>query len=191
MDNYSDYMNKYRESFVNHRGWFLVLGILLIALGMFAIAADVWTTLITVVFLGSVLLVGGIFLIADAIKFWWHKWEGFFLHLGVAVLYIIAGLMLLSNPMLGSVTLTLLLGATYLVVGIFRVIYAVSTRFVGWGWWVFSGIVSALLGGLILAHWPQASLFIIGLFVGIDLIIAGVVYVSLALSAKSLPPQGM
>src|SRR6266498_2985830 len=101
---------KYRPNYAKNWGWFLSLGILLVILGVIAISATVFTTLISVMFLGGLLFVGGIFVVVDSFKFWWQKWDGFIIHFLLGILYIIAGLMLLQNPLLGSISLTFLLG---------------------------------------------------------------------------------
>lgn len=178
---------KYKPNYAKNSGWFLFIGILLVLLGIIAISATVATTIISVLFLGGLLLVGGFFVLVDSFKFWWQKWDGFIIHFLLGILYIIAGLMLLENPLLGSISLTFLLGIFYTVIGIIRIFQSLTFRLIGWGWSLFSGFISLLLGIIILSNWPQASLYIIGLFIGIDLIVAGWVYVSIAIAAKSLP----
>lgn len=170
--------------FSRNRALFTIIGIALIILGIIAIAVDVWTTLISVIFLGILLLIAGCVVIIDSFKYWRHKWSGFFLHLLIGILYLIAGLMLINNPLTGAITLTLLLGIFYVVLGILRILGSVSFLGPRWRWTLFSGIIALLLGILILAHWPQSSLFIIGLFVGIELIISGITYIMLAASAN-------
>lgn len=179
-------IEQYKSSYAKNWGWFLLLGIVLVILGIAAVSAAVLTTLISVIFLGSLLLVGGIFVIIDTFKFWWQKWEGFFIHLLMGILYIVAGIVLLQNPVLGSISLTFLLGVFYTLIGLFRIFQSVTFRLIGWGWLLFSGLVSLLLGILILSNWPQASFYIIGLFVGIDLIVAGWVYITISMTSKAI-----
>ncbi|HVV68821.1 MAG TPA: DUF308 domain-containing protein [Gammaproteobacteria bacterium] len=167
------------------RGWLFAYGILLIILGIIAISVAALTTLISVVFLGILLLLGGIFALYDTFKSWRHKPGSFILHLILALLFIAAGIMLIEKPILGAISLTLLLAVFYIVVGIFRIITALSLNIAFKGWHIVSGIIALVLGILILAHLPASSLLIIGLFIGIDLIFSGLGYFLLALANKN------
>lgn len=175
-----------RLAFGKNWGWFLLWGILLLILGIFAISATTLTTLISVIFLGFVILISGIIVIIDSFSFWWRKGSGFFFHLLMGILYFIVGVMLVKSPLVGSLSITLLLGVLYTVMGIFRLIASMSLRSPRWGWGFLNGIISLLLGILILSSWPQSSLFIIGLFVGIDLIFTGWAYIMASVAARSL-----
>ena len=165
-------------------GWLFTWGLILIILGLIAISVSELTTFISVIFIGAIILVSGVVIIIDAFKFWWQKWSGFFLHLIMGILYVIAGTMLIESPVLGAMSLTLVLGVFYLVLGIFRLIYSFSLRTPNWGWSLLSGIIALILGLLILANWPASSLIIIGLFVGIDLVFLGWTYIMVALTGR-------
>lgn len=184
-----DPQRHYLESFRNQEGlrknwiWFLILGIILIILGVIAIGHSVYTTVASIVFLGVLLIISGA--LQTIYSFWAHRWSGFFLSLLTGVLYLVVGSLFVSKPLSGALVFTLLLGAFYLVGGIFRIIGSIMTRFDHWGWSLFSGIITLLLGVLILAGWPETGLWVIGLFIGIDLIIFGWVWVALSLAAKS------
>ena len=108
------------------------------------------------------------------------------MHLLLGALYFIVGIMLISHPVEGSYSLTLLLGVFYMLVGVTRIIYSISTRLGRWQWSFFNGLLSLVLGILITTHLPTAGLFVIGLFIGIDLIFSGWTYISAALFAKKL-----
>ncbi|OGT64020.1 MAG: hypothetical protein A3J38_07045 [Gammaproteobacteria bacterium RIFCSPHIGHO2_12_FULL_45_9] len=174
----------YPHAFKKHSPWFFLWGAALIILGLLAISAATLTTLISVLFIGALLLAGGVILVLDAYKFWWGKWSGFFLHLAMGLLYLIAGYMIIKSPEAGSLSITLLLGVFYTLIGIFRITYSVALRMPRWGWSFVSGLVALLLGFLIVANWPASSLYIIGLFVGIDLVFCGWAYVMAALTAR-------
>lgn len=161
-----------------------IWGFLMILLGIIAIAHSTMTTLISVILLGTLLLIGGIVVIVDAFTFWWSHWRGFFLVLLSGILYTAAGLALIENPIFASVSLTLLLGAFYLIVGFFRVIFSATSGMARWGWGLFSGLIAIALGILILTNMPESGLFFIGLFIGIDLIFAGWAYIMIALAAS-------
>ena len=182
----SPFFNLHRTAFIQNWGRFFLLGIALVILGAIAIYASTMTTLISVVFLGTLLFIGGIMLILDAFMFWWKKWRGFFPLILSGLLYAILGFMFINQPIIASASLTLFLGVFYLVIGIFRLAQAAFAPVPNWGWVFFSGLVSLLLGALILSNWPQSALFIIGLFVGIDLVFVGWAYIMMALAARSL-----
>lgn len=166
--------------------WFFIWGIVLIALGALAISASTLTTMISVVFLGVLILLSGVVILLDTFSFWRRNKGSFFLHLCMSLLYLFVGVTLIKDPVAGSYSLTFLLGLLYTIVGIFRLVFSSSVRLPRWGWHFFNGIVTLLLGILILSNWPESSLFIIGLFVGIDLLFCGFAYVMAALTAKSM-----
>lgn len=172
------------EEIHRHWGWFLAIGCLLILLGIIAIGAAGFTTLFSMIFLGTILLVGGFVQGVNAIRT--RKGGGFLVNVLTAILYLVMGVLLIMNPAIAAISLTLLLAAFYTVSGLFKIVASISNRFVHWGWMLFSGIVSLILGLLIWSQWPISGLWVIGLFVGIDLIIAGWIWVTLALSTKTL-----
>lgn len=165
-----------------HWGWFLFLGIALIALGLLAIATSTMVTLVSIIFLGSLLLISGILQFIYA--FWIRKWGGFFLSLLAGVLYAVTGIILISNPVAGALSLTLFLAAFYIVGGIFRAISASMVRFEHWGWALLSGVVKFALGLFILVGWPETGFWVFGLFIGIDLLFFGWFWVLLSLTAR-------
>lgn len=184
MNNSSQIKERYLSTISKHWGWFLLWGILLVILGITAIGATTTATLISVVFLGTLILMSGIVIILDAFTFWWGKWGGFFLDLIIGILYFAVGISLIQSPLLGSISITLFLGIFYLTLGIFRTVYSLSTTIPNKGWNLFNALMSLLLGVLILANWPASSLFVIGFFVGIDLLFSGWSYIMMSLSAR-------
>ena len=167
--------------------WFLFLGFIFIALGLAAVSTAAFVTLISVIFLGAMLLVGGIIQIIYA--FWMREWSGFFLSLLAGILYAVVGLMLTGNPTAAELSLTLLLAAFYMVGGLFRIVGSIMMRFEQWGWALVSGVIKFTLGMLIWLGWPQTALWVFGLFIGIDLIFYGWFWVLLALAARNNPPK--
>lgn len=179
-------MSQIGEAYSKFWRGFLAWGIALVILGTLAVVYSTFTTLLSVVFLGFLILIAGIFVIIDAFSFWWKKGSGFFLHLLMGILYVAVGFMLINNPVWSSISLTLLLGIFYLALGITRIIYALSHRLPMWGWNLVNGLIALVLGLLILMQWPMTGLFVIGLFIGIDLLFAGWAYIMTAMSARSL-----
>jgi uncharacterized membrane protein HdeD (DUF308 family) len=170
------------EALRSHWGWFLALGIAMVVFGTIAIGQAVVATAAATVLFGFLLLAGGISLIVSA--FWAGKWSGTLLHLLVGVLYVIVGLMIIDCPASSALQLTLIIAFFLIFSGIFRAIYALSERFTGWGWVLLNGIVSMLLGFLIYKQWPYSGLWVIGLFVGIELIFNGWAWIMLAFGLK-------
>lgn len=168
----------------DHWVGFLLGGIALIILGIIAAGAATLTSLVTIIFLGVVLLIGGIAKLIHA--FWAREWSGFFLTLLVGILYGVTGILCLMKPIAALAAITLVIGSLFVVSGLFKIFSSIAMRFEQWGWILFSGIVSLLLGILVLSDWPLASLWVIGLFVGIDLIIQGWTWVILALGARRI-----
>ena len=169
-------------------GWLLALGILMIILGVFAIAAPVVATLAVQIALGWILVVGGI---AQGVHaFMVRSWGGFLLQLLSAALYLLIGILLLVNPVEGALALTFVLAVFLIVEGAFRIFLALRLRdHRGWGWILTSGLLSLVLGVLIWAEWPVAGLWVIGLLVGIQLLFTGWSLVMLALGARAYRDQ--
>jgi uncharacterized membrane protein HdeD (DUF308 family) len=173
------------SDFQKNRGWFLALGILLIFAGTLAIIYDVAATLLSVLFFGWLLIIVGA--IEAVQSFWQPKWGGLFLHLMVGILAAVVGFHLVSSPTAGALVLTLVMAIYFMVIGIFRTITAIAMRFPNWGWVLLSGVITFILGVLIKSQWPISGLWIIGLFIGIDMIFSGWSYVMLALAAQKEP----
>lgn len=165
--------------------WFLALGIAMVVLGTIAIGDAVVATEAAVVLFGFVLLGGGVAEIVSA--FWAGRWSATLVHLLIGVLYAIVGLLMLDNTEQSAVQLTLIIAFFLMFGGIFRIVFALSERFTGWGWVLLNGAVSLLLGGLIYKQWPTSGLWIIGLFVGIELIFNGWAWIMLSLGLRNAP----
>jgi uncharacterized membrane protein HdeD (DUF308 family) len=108
------------------------------------------------------------------------------MHLLTGLLYAVLGVLLLRRPLASASAFTLMLAAAFLVSGLFRIIVALSERFHGWGWVLVNGIVTLVLGILIWQEWPEASYWVIGLFVGIEMLFAGWSWVMVALAVRSI-----
>lgn len=171
-------------AFNKNWGWFLGWGMLLVVLGLLAISYSTVTTLVSIVFLGVLLVIGGVIVIVEAYQFWWRQWGGFFEHIIVGLLYLALGILLIKMPVLSSLSLTLVLGLVYISLGVFRIWYCLSVPLPHRNLRLFNGVLALVLGILILAKWPLSGLFVIGLFIGIDLLFCGWVYIMMGLSAR-------
>ena len=178
------FMDQHLPAYSKNSGMFFVWGLILMALGIIAVTATTFTTLVTVMVLGFLILFSGCVLILDTFTFWHGKDHGFVIHLLAGILYLAAGTLLISNPVEGSISLTFLLGVIYTVLGLLRIFFSSSLRLPQWGWSLSNGLITLLIGLLILMSWPASSLFIIGLFVGIDLFFCGLAYTMAAVAVR-------
>jgi uncharacterized membrane protein HdeD (DUF308 family) len=101
------------------------------------------------------------------------------------VLGVVAGFILVLHPTSGAVVLTLLMAMFFMIGGLFRIITALLMRYPHWGWVLLNGLITLVLGVLILRQLPEAAVWIIGMFVGIDLIFCGWSWVMLALALRT------
>jgi len=168
--------------------WFLSLGIALIVLGFIAIAYPIAATASAIQVLGVLMLVGGIMEIISGV--WTRRWGGFFVHLLCGLLYLFVGAVFLERTFGSAALLTLLMAMFFFAAGVFRLVVAFGQRFSGWGWMVLSGVVSLLLAVMIWQDLFTAAFWLIGTFVGIELIFNGWSWVMLGLAAKSIPEAG-
>jgi uncharacterized membrane protein HdeD (DUF308 family) len=169
---------------IQHWGWFLAFGIVLLVLGIAAIVRSVTSTVVSMVFFGWLLVFASLIQFVDA--FMVGKWAGFFLHLLVAILFGVTGVLMLIRPVISAEAATLLMSMFFLIGGLYQLVYAFWTHLPGYGWQVLNGVVSSILGFLLLAQWPVSGLYAIGLFVGIDLIFYGWAWIVLALDLHKL-----
>lgn len=166
------------------RGWSLGLGILMIIAGTLAVFSTVVATLATVTVLGVLLLAAAVIQLVHAFRA--GRWSGFFLNLLAGILYGVAGFFMVTNPLVSAASLTLFLSMFFIVIGVFRIVAALVVRHPSWGWTLANGIISVVLGAMIWAGWPDASLWFIGLFVGIELIFSGWALVMLSMALRPL-----
>lgn len=172
------------ESLRDNWGWVLTSGIAFVILGGIALSYSALATLASVFVLGWVLVFAGIFEAMHAFKI--PRWSGFLLELLGAILYLVVGMLMIARPETGAVSLTLLIGAFFLVGGIFRAVTAATIRPPSWGWLLMNGLVTLLLGLLILVEWPASGLWVIGMFLGIDLVFNGAWLIMLALGVRKV-----
>jgi len=140
----------------DHLAWFIGLGIGLVVLGIFAVTVPLIATFAVESLIGILFIIGGIMMIVHAFK--WRKKHSFITDTIIGVIYVAAGLLFLAYP----------------VHGVFKIIHALRMRQESrWGWVLFSGILSLVLGILLLAGLPLTAFWAPGLIVGIDLIFTG------------------
>jgi uncharacterized membrane protein HdeD (DUF308 family) len=168
-----------------HWGWLIGLGAVLALLGILAIWRARAATLIYVGFLGAVLLVAAVAVLAFAFTLTGY-WADFFIHVVWAVLLAIIGFILLTRPALSAEAITLALSFYLITAGVLYIGFALWAHIEGQWYYAFEGLVSVFLGALLLTGWPITGFFAIGLFIGIDLLMKGAAIVALGLRVRSL-----
>jgi uncharacterized membrane protein HdeD (DUF308 family) len=164
-------------------GWIVALGVVYLIAGFIALGSVAMATVVSVLIVGIMMIVAGVVEVISAFQI--KGWGKFLLWALLGVLYIIAGFVTFENPLLAAVLLTLILGASLVVSGIMRIVLAFSMkRETPWIWVAVSGVITLLLGLLILMRWPVSSLYILGLFLGIDLIMAGAGWIGLGFGLR-------
>ena len=163
-------------------GWFLFLGALLFLLGIAALSNVFFTTIVSVVFFGYLLMIGGFFEVIQAFAV--RTWQGFFLFLFCGILSLVVGSIIVMHPAAWSLTFSVLIMAYLLVSGLVRIISAFALELPYWGWIALSGVINIALAAMIWAGWPYSGEEIIGIFVGVELLFYGWAVMMLALSAR-------
>ena len=165
-------------------GWLVALGIIFMIAGVIALGSVVTATVSAVWIVGIMMVMGGVaeIIAAFSVKEWG---KAIFVGL-VGALYVAAGVIAFESPLLAAAVLTLLLGIALMVGGIVRMFLAWHMREAGkpWGWVVVSGIISLLLGLMIVVQWPYSGLYVLGIFLGIDLIFIGSSWLTIGLALR-------
>ncbi|MCJ9752316.1 HdeD family acid-resistance protein [Neorhizobium sp. BETTINA12A] len=165
-------------------GWFLALGILLLILGFLALANLLVATVASVFYIGMMMLTGGIAYLVHAFQV--KSWDHILFWAASGILYTIAGLLAFWNPALTAAIVTFFIAMALIVAGIFRLWIGLKMRPMrSSGWFIFGGVITGLAGLVIAFGWPVNTLWILGLFLAIDLTIQGWALIALALAVKA------
>jgi len=165
--------------------WFLLIGILLMVLGATCIVKAQTATTFSILVLGWILMISGVFWLINS--FLAIASPMFFLFLLSALIRGGIGYLLIRHPNAGAEGVTMLLAVLFIVGGLFRTAGASVIKFPWWGWTVLSGIVAVVLGVYILANWPVASTFFVGIVIGVDLLFDGGALMAFGAAIRSLP----
>ena len=170
-----------------HWRLYVLQGVLMIVLGVLAVAAPAFATLTVDIYVGWLFLISGVLgLIA---MFSARNVPGFLWTLVTALLSIIVGGVLLWKPAEGAVSLTIVLTAFFIVEGIFQAVAAFTYRDAmpsSWGWLLASGLADFALAAIIIAGWPGTAAWVLGLLVGVNLLTTGWAVVMVALGARDI-----
>jgi uncharacterized membrane protein HdeD (DUF308 family) len=169
--------------------WLLlfILGIGLEVVGTLSIIFSFLATIWTVTLLGTFLLAGAIIQVVNAVTC--RNWRGFTVHLIGGILYGVVGMLMINHPVETAFALTLMVAATFIMVGIIRIIMAATDHFEGWPWVMLNGFISLFLGIYIWRLFPVDSFWLIGLFVGIEMLFAGMTWIFLAIRIRTVLPK--
>lgn len=167
-----------------NRGWLMFMGILMIILGVVGLGMEVSLTIVSVLYFGILMIFGGVAMLVDAFQA--GEWGTKIWHVLIALVYGAAGVVMIMHPAASAVWITLFIAAFFIVAGVFRVIIGFQSRgrVEYWGWIVFAGVISLVLGFIIYSGWPVTGLWVIGMFVAIELILQGFSMISIARSVR-------
>jgi uncharacterized membrane protein HdeD (DUF308 family) len=164
-------------------GWSMVWGVAMFICGILAIALPLATSVGIVILFAWLILFAGVCHLIFAFQS--HGIGGFLWKVLLAIIYGLAGVYLLINPVLGVISLTLLLAVFLLIEGVVEIAFYFKIRgTANAGWVLFDGIITLILGFLIWRQWPSSSVWVIGTLVGISLIFSGISRVMLSLAVR-------
>lgn len=163
-------------------GWFVGFGVLCAVFGIAALALVGLATIAFVYLVAAFLIVAGGTEIVLGVNS--HLWSSRFVLVLIGLLYVVTGSFALANPLTGAAAFTLLLGVSLLATGLVRIYFGVKLPHGPSGFVVLAGAITTLLGLLILFGWPENSLFILGIFLGLDLLFYGGAWIVFGLALR-------
>src|SRR5579862_6295659 len=176
-------MTEMRQDYRHFAAWMLAFGCLSLALGVLAVLYSVLFTFVSVFFLAGILIAAGIVESFHAIR---HRDRGHLVfYILEALLAIVVGFLLLRSPAAGALVITLLLASYFVIVGIFRIVAALTLRFLNWGWTLADGIITTALGIIVWGGWPVTGFWVLGLFIGVHLILRGWARIMFAVALRT------
>ena len=178
-------MNENAQELKSASGWGMVWGILTIIFGFMAIGAPFASGIAVTMVVGISLLAAGVSMLIFAFQA--PSLGKILLKLLFAGLTILVGIAILGQPGIALAKLTMLVGIFFVVDGIMAFIVAWNVKpQKGWGWMTFNALITLALGVMILKGWPDSSLVVIGLLVGIRLVFAGMTMLTLGTAGRQL-----
>lgn len=172
-------------------GWFIAFGVVMVILGVIAWFDVIAVTIAGTLFIGAMLLIGGIVQVVHA--FMDRQWQAFLFHLLAGLLSAIAGFLIMAEPIQGSVAITIFLAIALVLAGALRIAIAVQHREMqGWGMLLFAGIVTVIVGILLYATLPWSGLWVLGTLIAVELIVQGIGWIRLGFAMRQdvLPRSG-
>ena len=175
------------ESLRAHWRLFLLQGVIMIVLGVLALAAPILATIAVDIYLGWLFVISGVVGLAAMLSV--HNVPGFLWSLVTALLSLVVGGLLLWNPIEGVLSLTIVLTVFFIVEGIFQAVAAFTYRDGmpgSWGWMLASGLADLALAAIIVMGWPGSVAWVLGLLAGINLLTSGWAIVMVALGTQEI-----
>ncbi|WP_224335494.1 HdeD family acid-resistance protein [Haloprofundus halobius] len=162
----------------------MIVGGILAVMGVIAILAPFVTGVALSMLLGALLIVGAA--LRGIHAFGAKSWTGALVQGGIAILYTVAGVALIANPVYGLVSLTILLIAYFLVDGLLEIAMGLRLRpDANWGWVVASGVLGLVVAALLFVGFPSTALWAVGLLFGVNLLASGISMVMVAMDGRS------
>jgi uncharacterized membrane protein HdeD (DUF308 family) len=189
--NLSDMQRAVRDAFGAHWRLMMFQGVVMIILGVLAVAAPVIATIAIDIYVGWLFLFSGV--IGLIALFSSHHIPAFLWTLITAALSVALGILLIWKPVEGALSLTFLLTAFFLVEGVFQIATSLVYRdsLPGtWGWMLASGVSDLLLVAIIVLGWPATGVWVLGLLVGINLFMSGWAIVMMAFAGRQATKTG-
>lgn len=178
--NFNDFSLQLKKNW----GWFTAIGVILLLLGLFALSYQFFATVFSIYIIAILLIIAGLAQAIHAFRI--RGLAQTTLWAVIGILYIVAGIIAFIQPINASIAITLMIAFLLIASGITQIISSLTHQnFPRWGWWLFSGIMTFLLGILIVFGWPVNSLWVLGMFLGIDLIFQGWAYILIGFALKS------
>lgn len=166
-------------------GWFVALGAVLVAFGVLALGNLIASTIVTVYYVGIIMVLGALASIAQVFQV--RNWSGFLWWLLSCIIYLAAGIVTFRNPLLAASVLTLVLAISLLASGAMRIWTSFRLKPLSrWGWIAFSGALSVLAGIIFLMGWPINTLWLLGMMLAVDLTFQGIATIAFGLTLKSV-----
>lgn len=159
------------------------LGVILVFIGLLAIAAPLVAGTATVMFIGTCLLIGGVTMTFSAFR---DAGAGLVVAL-LGVVTALAGLTLLARPIVGLASIALLLAIYFAIQGAFEIVVALQLRpAAGWVVYLFGGVLSLLLAYLMFSEWPLSGAWAVGVLVGVRLLFSGMTMIMIGGAASRM-----
>ncbi len=169
-------------------GWMLSLGIFMVVLGTIGLGMTALFSEVVVMYFGFLLLFGSGVQLLQAFRA--QAWKGRLSHILIALVYLAGGVVAVTEPAVAGITLALLMAWVFIAIGALRLAMAWQMRgTAGWLWILLGGVLSVALGVMIINEWPQSGLWVIGLFVAIEMLFAGWSQIMIAIAAKNYIPK--
>ena len=176
-----------RRQLHHNRKWNIGLGVFPTVFGLVLLASLPFATLSAVFIFGVLMMVGGILHLLAAFKIFEGGFRWFWALFGI--LYLVAGYYAFSTPVKTAIVLTNVLAIILIIAGVIRIFNAILFRGLqGWGWTLFSGLLTLVAGAMILKS-PDAPFWVLGLFLAIDILFQGINYLSFASYIKHEVPK--